>query len=244
MEIITPCATSNNYFISLFLSKRGDEFVVSDGGWINSGVYECELPEENYFQKLVDFYTDECDVKRVAAKDTVYYYKKTNDARFIPNIVFDLSEFASAIVSASFIKFQTEKELSTQKRFSTKVTEYLREVAHIENILINKPINEELGLVKFNAIIVKKNRLSLINMVTGSDDNYFINSLGKSIIKYDVLEESGFQNLVDRKITLVDTSVRSFNSPKVQPYLSIINGKNEREMIRWDQKEILKSIAG
>lgn len=244
MEIITPCATSNNYFISLFLSKRDDEFVVSDGGWIKSGMYDCELPEDPYFQKLMNFYIEECGIKVVPAKNTIFYYKKTKDVRLIPNIIFDLSEFASAVASASFIKFQTEKEINTQKRFSTKAIEYLREEGHFDDILINKPISEDLSSVKFNAIIKKGDKQSLINMVTGTDDNYFINSLGKSIMKYDVLEESNCNNLVDRKITLVDTSVRSFNSPKVQPYLSIISGKNGREMIRWDQKEILKSIAG
>ena len=32
IEIITPVTTSNDSFVSFFLTRRGDEYVVTDGG--------------------------------------------------------------------------------------------------------------------------------------------------------------------------------------------------------------------
>ena len=43
LEIVTPTVTTNNAFVSVYVTKRGDNYVVTDGGWISAGYYECEL---------------------------------------------------------------------------------------------------------------------------------------------------------------------------------------------------------
>lgn len=242
IEIVTPCATSNNYFVSLFLSKRGNEYVVSDGGWVHSGIYECEISDGIYFTKLLQFYIEEDEIKSVQAKGTTFYYKKTTDVKLIPNLVFDLSNFVSSIVSASFIKFQAEKEIKQQQRFTTKASGYLRDFISPDYIAFNKPINyDNLSAVKFNAIITKKGKISLLNMVTGSDDNYFINSIGKSSMKFEIIEDTNIP--IENKITIVDSTVKSFTSAKIGPYLNLVNGRKDRKMITWDNRESLKYLA-
>lgn len=243
MELITPFATSNNLFISLFISRREDYFVVSDGGWMSDGVYQTRLPDDPMFDRLFSFFQEECDINSVHSNGKIFYYKTTDDIRLIPNLVFDMAEFARSVISGSFIQFQAERELKAQNRYSRKATEFLREIIPHDNIYFNKSINDNLGFIRFNAIINKRGRTSLINYVTGSTDNYFINSLGKSTMKFDIVEEHPISETVERKITLIDTTTRIFRSEKIQPYYSILGGRNNREAIFWDDREQLRSLA-
>ena len=44
LEIITPFATTNDKFVSIFVSIRKNGYVVNDGGWLANGFYDCDLP--------------------------------------------------------------------------------------------------------------------------------------------------------------------------------------------------------
>jgi hypothetical protein len=39
LEIITPHSTISNKFVSVFLTEREGEFIVSDGGYLHTGEY-------------------------------------------------------------------------------------------------------------------------------------------------------------------------------------------------------------
>ena len=59
LEIITPVATINNMFVSIFITKRGDDYVATDGGWMDAGLYECEINwNAGVFNKIYAFYID------------------------------------------------------------------------------------------------------------------------------------------------------------------------------------------
>lgn len=59
LEIITPVATVNNMFVSVFITKRGDDYIATDGGWIDSGLYECEINwTANVFNRIGIFYLE------------------------------------------------------------------------------------------------------------------------------------------------------------------------------------------
>ena len=39
LEIITPFASTNHKFVSVFLTKNQDEYIVTDGGWLSGNEY-------------------------------------------------------------------------------------------------------------------------------------------------------------------------------------------------------------
>jgi len=122
IEIVTPIATTNNLFVSVFLTIRGDEYVITDGGWTDSGIYECDiLFEDEYYYKLFQYYLDEYEIQSLEAKGKMFYYKKTTNPLIVPNLVYDLSNFINAIISASFIQFQTNKERENIGRSKSKL---------------------------------------------------------------------------------------------------------------------------
>ena len=99
-EIITPIATTSNIFVSVFLTRRGDDFIVTDGGWIDSGMYECEANSDDiYYFKLFQYYLEDYEIDILEHAGYHYYYKKIEKAELVPNIVYDLSSFINAETS-------------------------------------------------------------------------------------------------------------------------------------------------
>ena len=56
LEIVTPMVTANDFFVTVFVTKRGGEYIVTDGGWISSGNYDCEIDfSQKTYQKLFQY---------------------------------------------------------------------------------------------------------------------------------------------------------------------------------------------
>lgn len=244
VEIITPVATTNNIFVSVFLTRRGEDFIVTDGGWIDSGVYECKTGiEDPYYQKLFLYYMDDYEIQYIEAKSYIYYYKKISNPKLVPNLVYDLSSFINAVVSASFISFEEKKEREHTYRFRRNATNYIKTLVEDKHLKTNCSIHEGLGLIKFSAVVFRKNRMTLVNYVTGSNESYFVMSLGRSNLNYDMVEKHSINNLVERKITLMDDTTKIINSPRIVPYLGVVSSKEGRISLKWGEKEHLKELV-
>lgn len=244
MEIITPIATTNNVFVSVFLTRRGEDFVVTDGGWIDSGVYGCEAGiEDAYYQKLFQYYMDDYEIKCLEAKGYLYYYKKVSDPRLVPNIAYDLSTFINAVVSASFIPFEQKKEHERVCRFRRNANSYMKELVEDRFLKTNCSIHENFGHIKFSAVVTRNNRLTLVNYVTGSNESYYVMSLGRSNLNFDAIEKHPINSLVKRKITLMDDTTRIFSSPRIAPYLGVVSEKEGRSCLKWEDRESLKALV-
>ena len=150
--------------------------------------------------------------------------------------------FINAIISASFIQFQTNKEKENIGRFKRQANNFIKSLVEEKYIKTNHIIHESLSGVRFNAVITKFNRFTLISYVTGSNDTNFIYSLGRSNLNFDLVEEKSINSLVRQKITLIDDSVSSYKSLKVAPFLGVINTKKGRISLTWKEKEKLKEL--
>ena len=106
LEVITPFATTNDKFVSVFISVRENGYVVNDGGWLSNGIYDCNLPLLNdIYIRVLNYYMNEYKVKSIDAHRNTYYYKITKEERLIPNLVFDMAAFIKEAVSSSFINY-------------------------------------------------------------------------------------------------------------------------------------------
>lgn len=242
-EVITPVATTNNIFVSVFLTKRGDEYIVTDGGWIDSGMYECDISfDDIYYSKLFYYYLEDYEIQHLEAKGYIYYYKKIADIRLIPNLVYDLSNFINAVISASFISFEEKKEKERIGRFKRNANDYIRRLVNGKNLKTNCFIHESVSMLRFNAVIFKKEKMTLINYVTGSNETNFILSLGRSNLSYDTIENNAINERIISKVTLIDDTTKIYQSPKVHPLLDTVEAKVGRLCMTWSQKKALEKL--
>ena len=245
LEIITPYATTNSKFISVFLSMQGNDFVVSDGGWINGGIYEhTPQNEEGCFLKIFYHYLNAFDIKEIeTAEGITYYYLKTSSSIDIPSRVLALSAFVQSVVSASEISFEDKAEKETKERFVSKANEYLKSFIPADKLKLNRFINEQKKEIRFNAIYYKnQSSLTLINYITGSSNSHFANSIFKANTLFEMAEGTIVKNFIHNKISLVDTSAEGYTQEKLAHYLFHLENHTGSKIINWSEKEKLQSI--
>lgn len=243
IEIITPIATTSNIFVSVFLTKRGHDFIVTDGGWIGKGIYECEFNlDDIYYSKLFQYYLDDYEISSLKHGEYTYYYKKINKPELVPNIVYDLSLFINAVVSASFISFEEKKEKEHIGRFKIGATNFIHSLVGKEHLKINYSIDKGLAM-KFNAVVLQGKGMTLINYVTGSNYTNFILSLGRSNLNYDAVDAHAINSRINQKITLIDDTTKCIQFPKIAPYLKSIENKYGRTYLKWEEKDRLKELV-
>lgn len=247
LEIITPFATTNDKFISVFVAKRGDDYIVTDGGWIYEGKYESELPLlDDIYIRVFDYYKVTYGISELTPNDySIYYYKKTNNPTMISSLVFDLASFTNGVVSASLVNYQEKKELENSKRFQSRANDYIKKIIPRDiRVMHNMWANEKFKSIRFHTLIPVHNRLTLVSYVTGSKDDYFSNSLAMANMRFEIVEKDGFDGRVANKVLLIDDTVKSYSSPKLAPIINIITNNSNRVNLPWSKRDELKKVVG
>lgn len=99
LEIITPKYTLNNKYVSVFLKKQGDEYVISDGGWLGDGMYDIEalnVASEFIKRDLLS------SIKHLEHKDRNYFYLKFKDVDEGVAILNEVADFIQAVVNIAY----------------------------------------------------------------------------------------------------------------------------------------------
>lgn len=245
LEIITPYATTNSKFISVFLSMQGNDFVISDGGWINSGIYEnTPQNDEGCFLKVFYHYLHSFDIKEIETPEGVtYYYIKASAAIDVPAKVLALSSFVQSVVSVSEISFEDKAEKETKARFVSKANEYLKSIVSADKLKLNRYINEQKKEIRFNAIFYKtQSSLTLINYITGSSNSHFANSIFKANTLFEMAEGTNAKDYIHDKISFVDTSAAGYAQEKLAHFLLHLENHTGSRIVNWSEKEKLQSI--
>jgi hypothetical protein len=244
IEIITPFATTNHRFISVFLTIQGTDYIVTDGGWIEQGIYDNNFNlDEDCFKKIILHYQNVYNVKEIKnGAKTTYFYKKTANPISISSIVFDLSTFISTLVSLSFVEYTEKEERETKERFNKKANLYLSQIVDSDKIKFNAPIDEH-KKIKFSAIInTNKSELILINYITGSSDYYFNNSISKTNMMYEMALKTPYSRFIRKKISVVDTDATGYIPQKVNPFLRHLSENTKCVEVNWHEREKLPSL--
>ena len=229
LEIITPVATVNNMFVSIFITKRGDNYIATDGGWIDAGLYECEINwKANIFNKIGIFYLESFEIQQTQVKDRTFYYKRINQLELLPNIVF--IQFVSDRVDMTFRK---EAQGYLSREFGVNRFEY------------DKPLSDNMS-IRFNAIERNHKGVNLINFVSGSNSSYYANSLCRSNMNFQLILPLRDKFAIQNTVTLLDDRKRSIiKSPQVQTYYDYLvdNQNDKNKVILWSQKaELAQAI--
>ncbi len=243
LEITTPFPTSTSMYVTVFLTKRDDAWIVSDGGWVCNEIYNCELPtEEKIYNRVFDFFLDDYGIKITTSKNgSTYYYKGTRNIALVPNIVFDVANFVSNIVTTALIEFRPQ---NIPERFNTQVKNFLRENIDNERLKFNSPFSIGSTAASFGAIVsAPKGRVSLVNFVSGTSDNYLRNSFAKSNMNFDLLSYTSEKSLVDNKIVLIDNTPH-IDFDKFSPIVDMCKRKEQIPLIWPDEKqELLDNVC-
>lgn len=244
LEIITPQATLSDCFVSVFITRRGNDYVVTDGGWIESGMYDFTPEHHNAtYQRLFKFYLNEADISITEGKGRIFYFKTIADERLIPNLVFDVSRFVVSVVNANAIPLAPDKETNTFKR---RVRTYLSQEFGDDTMEYDRPLNPEIS-IKFSAI--KRDNdggAKLINFVSGSSHTNYANSLCRSNTNFQMIANRHRELGVKRTVTLLDDRKAGvLDAPLIKPYIDYLRGDNRSTnvVVLWSEHQQLRDIV-
>lgn len=244
LEIITPFTTTSHKFVSVFLTERDSEYIVSDGGWIDLGTYDNVFSlEEDAFQKLFYYYLEVYHIKEVIGKDgKKHFYKKTSKSSSVSSMVFDLATFISNIISSSEVEFSDTAEKETKSRFKKLANNYIQSLVPNDKIEWGAALGDRRD-IRFNAIYQKSNtKLILINYITGSTLSYFTSSIARANIYSEMADESYMKDYIDKKIILIDTEANGYQQDRSDSLLLHTMTHNKSSSVKWSEKEKLSGL--
>ena len=237
LEIITPMVTSNDAFVSVFITKRGEEFVVTDGGWISEGYYECDLNlQGKAYQRLFHYYIDNYNILQTFGHGRTLYYKKVKEKTLVVNAVFEMSHFISAVVSGANIQFLADKKEVTFRR---SVRNYLS--TEFDNGIFR--FGQKLAptsSIEFGAISNFGGHLQLLNVVTGSTPGYYRDSLCRSNMYFDYAQSVADRYRINKTIAILDDTIPSvYNAPAVREFIALSHERVGNVLLPWSNKKKL-----
>jgi len=244
LEIVTPFATTSQKFISVFLTLRVNEYVVTDGGWICEGIYENDFDrEEDCFSKILSHYQNSFDVQEtIASADRIFYYKKTSNIQAVPSILFDLATFVASVVSAAGIDFVDKFEKENKIRFSKQANTFLLNTFSKDRIKLSTTLDSR-KQIRVNAIITKSpSQISLINYITGSNPYFFNNSISKTNFILELAAKAEERIFIDSTICLIDDFSDGYIPNKISTFLNHLEDNTKTKLLKWSQKERISHL--
>lgn len=240
LEIVTPMVTTNDNFVSVFVTKRDEDYVVTDGGWISAGYYDCDLNIMGAaYNKLFRYYLDNYHIQQTEGHGRTMYYKKERDSRLVVNCVFELSNFISAVVSGTNIQFVADRK---EQRFRKTVREYLVNEFEDGTFKFNKKLLPN-STIEYSAISNFSGHLQLLNIVTGSDIGYYRDSLCRSNIYFEAAQKYVDRFRINKTIALLDDTTHSvYNSSPVKELISLFRERGGSLFLPWSEKDNLPKL--
>lgn len=237
IEIITPMVTTTDMFVSVYLTLRGSEYIITDGGQMVTGMYDVTFDFDCKIQnKIKSFFLEQFDVSSTEGKGRLFFYKKVDNFKSIPKAVFDVSNFISSMVNSVDMPLVEER---SYKQFRAKAKSFFMERFGDLNLEFDQPISSDYA-VKFNVIARQNNGLRLINFVTGSSTSYYRNSLSLSFSKFQMIERTKYNHLVTNMITLMDDQNDAiYNSCEVKPFKDLLKESSDTRLaaFTWNERE-------
>ena len=240
LEIITPMVATSDAFVSVFITKRGNDYVITDGGWISAGYYGCGQDFlGKAYQKLFQYYIDSFNILQTVGHGRTLYYKKVREKVLVVNAVFELSHFISSVVSGSNIQFQADKK---EKQFRGTVRNFLTQEFDEGTFKFGQRLSKN-SSIDFAAMSNFGGNLQLLNVVTGSTPGYYRDSLGRSNLYFDYAKSVAERFKINKMIAILDdTSPSIINSPSVKEFIALSQGHPGTELLPWRERLHLGEI--
>lgn len=246
IELITPFPTVHDNFVSVFITMRSNEYVVTDGGWIEGGMYDFSVVQKFRYRKYRTYFCHYYSIKTTEAKGYTFFYKKTKDIKLLPNLVFDVSNFVASLIStdtASQEAFASEDR--TQKSFRLKANNYFRETPQSDFKFQHK-IDENLDIY---CDAVSPQMKVIVNYISGSEKYAYAKSIFKCNTNFDVLSSRMHNIGYETFISFYDDGQeRLLDNSGIIPYFKLLREKSKNsnkrmEIIPWNERNrIFKSV--
>ena len=226
-EIVTPYMDLHDDAIMVYLTKRGQRFIVSDGGRIDAIASEgdVDLSERKnlHYADMLEYY----DIKQSYYDGQTFCFKSTDDVQMLSSLIYDIVHFHKAIVDSMFMESLFNDSEAKEKYFGTVVKDIIR-----EKLLRNKIAREKYEMcqidqlkgLQFNSFVRerKSGQIWSAMAIYSRDLRGLRNSVQRAQFAFDYVTRNQFEEI--RLAAVVDEIPSSVsNRVEARAFISGIN---------------------
>lgn len=244
IEVITPFTTPGSKFISVFITRKNDAFVVTDGGWLMSGEYlEEDMFNGKRLNEIYGYFESYYDLKIVNQADHQYFYKVASKPEMIPNAVHDMAQFISQILTTHLSTMDQEDavEKPERQKFVSEVSNYI--ISNTRHaVFLDRPFPENEEGINFDAIIKYNGTFGLVKCLTASYPKLFSQVISKAALDFEIADESESKELIKTKIAVLHDHADGYRSSIHRHYIKRLVKNINRPVVLWTKKEQLLEL--
>ncbi len=205
IKITVPLVTATSKFVTVFVTERNNKLVAADGGYLLEDLYNTsdytsknELAQ-NAFEYLVKYYK----IKQVGN----ILYKTTTEPRFLSALVFEVAHFIVNAVNSYVIDFKGLAEKEDRDKFRTETRDGLSQI-------YGKSFNKSKEILRgLKVPVIQINQdLHLLELISGSTDNHFNNSVRRATMNFQIIQDSKepIVKYVKQRLVIVNTNSKAY----------------------------------
>lgn len=235
IEILTSVSTITDHYVSVFISYKKGTYIVSDGGWLDRQYYDntTSVEDEDIIQRIELQYRGHFGINRTIHTDgTKYNFKTTENSELISTLVYEVSHYVSSVVNSQSVAYQEAKEQSQRQRFYQDVNGFLKET-YGGDLALNETLqnyNDELSMVKFNAIVRRPTKIHLVMYVTGYTPQNFIKDACEATVNFQIASKYTGSDTFS-KTAIVNTLANGYTPLKVNEYLTNLEEQTNKQLL-------------
>ena len=240
IEIVTPFSTSTQKFISVFITKRDGEFVVTDGGWLcneSNGYGLCDIDDISCF---ADISTHFCEAFKIEVKrnqDEAFYFKKIADEAFLSNAVYDVAQFVSSVVNS--LSMPEQDEANQRELFRHQANRFLLD--NFQNVKFGQHPLDDCKTAIFHSVIRHSSQISLVAYVTGVRNAYFVSQFQRAVVNFELAAQSKYLNHIKGRVAFINNKAAGY-SPDTVAELSPLLKRYDAQPLPWTERETALAV--
>jgi len=200
VEIVTPYMDLHSEAIVVYLTKRGNRYIVTDGGRVGSVAEkeEIDLSERKniHYSDLLEYY----EVLRSEHDNRTFCYKSSDSVEMLSSLIYDIVHFHKALVDAIYLESLFSDGEAREKYFGTVVKDIVRQKIAEESK--NKKRYElihldELNGLQFNSLVLEKDTQTIWSSMAiyGKDMRGLRNSVQRAQYGFDYVKKNFSGNM-------------------------------------------------
>ena len=244
LEITTPYVYPDNSFVTIFVTKRGRRFIVSDAGQA-SELFQPVKDDEPFFASLISRARATHRVSEFKQGNRTFYYKDTEKLGLISSLAFDVANFLVSSTSAAALAAAEEDSID-KNSFRVRADTFIKH--HVprssgKSVHFNQKL-PEVKEATFNAVITGRSYLWLVIYLTGSNLKYFQLTVSNAIVNVEFLHKSSIKDRVRSVIPLLDDDADGYQPNRLTQRLGALEELTKIQAIPWGRKEeIIRLVA-
>jgi hypothetical protein len=247
LEIITPYIYPDSSFVSVFITKRGNRFIVSDGAQV-SEFFQSAKGDEPFFASLIARSRVTHGVSEFQQGGRTFFYKETKDHKLISSIAFDVVNFLVGASNAAYLA-TAEEDSQDKNSFRMRADTFIKHQITKRSgktVSFNKKM-PEVKEATFSAVVTGAgSKLWLVIYLTGSNLKYFQLSVSNAIVNVEFLKQSTIYkgNHVRSVIPFINDEAIGYQPSQLTQRLGRLSDLTGNHSIPWKRKEeIIQALA-